>query len=214
MRVYRNTYRDADGVRREAANWYVEFRDQNGQPKRLPAFTDKRQSEELGRNLDRLVVYRQTAAPPDPTLSRWLQALPAKLQDYLVGLELLDRERAAGNRPLSDHLADFKAGMQADGRHPRHVQWTEAQIRQVLDGCHFKFWPDVSAGKVQTFLADLRKRTEIKQRTYNGYVTAVTQFATWAVNDGRIPTHRWPRSRSSRRSPTGRSAEPCRWMSC
>lgn len=39
----------------EAAKWYVEFRDHLERIKRLPAFTDKAQSEAFGRKIERLV---------------------------------------------------------------------------------------------------------------------------------------------------------------
>jgi hypothetical protein len=55
MRVFKTNYKDKKGRTREASKWYVEFRDQLEYVRRLPAFESKAASEELGRNLDKLV---------------------------------------------------------------------------------------------------------------------------------------------------------------
>jgi hypothetical protein len=49
FRVFKTTYKDAKGRTKEAAKWYVEFRDQLETVRRLPAFTSKAASEELVR---------------------------------------------------------------------------------------------------------------------------------------------------------------------
>ncbi len=56
-RLFKTTYKDGNGRTREAAKWYVEFRDHNRTVRRLPAFTSKAASEEMGRNVVKLVEY-------------------------------------------------------------------------------------------------------------------------------------------------------------
>ncbi len=55
-RVFKTTYTDRKGKPREAAKWYVEFRDHLDTVSRLPAFASKAASEEMGRNLEKLVA--------------------------------------------------------------------------------------------------------------------------------------------------------------
>lgn len=74
-RVFQTTYKDRNGERRTAARWYCEIRDAQGVVRRLPAFTDKRASEELGRKLDRLVSLRISGEQPNAAMSRWLETL-------------------------------------------------------------------------------------------------------------------------------------------
>ena len=57
MRVFKTTYKDRDGRTKEAAKWYVEFKDHLETVRRLPAFVSKAASEEMGRNLEKLVAY-------------------------------------------------------------------------------------------------------------------------------------------------------------
>ena len=54
MRVFRATYNDRKGRKRESTKLYVEFRDHNNRVRRLPAFKHKRASEEFGRKLEAL----------------------------------------------------------------------------------------------------------------------------------------------------------------
>ncbi len=73
MRLFKPKYRDRSGQLITAAKWYVEFRDQRDTTRRLPAFSSKPASEELGKNLDRLVSYYvATAGQTDPALQAWL----------------------------------------------------------------------------------------------------------------------------------------------
>ena len=57
FRLFKTTYNDAQGRTRQAAKWYVEFRDHNEIIRRLPAFTSKSASTEIGRNIVKLVGY-------------------------------------------------------------------------------------------------------------------------------------------------------------
>ncbi len=122
MRVFRTTYKDAKGKTKQAAKWYVELRDQRETIRRLPAFTSKAASEEMGRNLERLVGYhRATGGQIDPALSDWLAGLPQRTRDRLVAIGLLDSERVAVSKPLADHLEDFGAALAAKGSSSQYV---------------------------------------------------------------------------------------------
>ena len=56
--------------------WYIELRDHLQTVRRFPAFEDKRQSEALGRQIERLVRYKVSGEQPDPQLSQWLEQIP------------------------------------------------------------------------------------------------------------------------------------------
>ncbi|MHC4610052.1 MAG: hypothetical protein ACYS7M_06855, partial [Planctomycetota bacterium] len=108
MRLFKTTYKDANGKTRQAAKWYVEFRDQNETIRRSPAFTSKAASDELGRNVVKLVAYfKASGGQTDPGLAEWLAGLPQRAQDKLVSIGVLDAERVAVSKPLSAHLDDF-----------------------------------------------------------------------------------------------------------
>src|SRR5262245_57340178 len=108
FRVFKATYKDRRGKSRQSAKWDVEFRDHNETVRRLPAFTSKAASEEMGRNLVKLVEYHKaTGGQTDPSLSRWLATLPPQTREKLVAIGLLNRERVAAGKMLAEHLADF-----------------------------------------------------------------------------------------------------------
>ncbi len=67
----------------------------------------------------------------------------------------------------------------------------------AIEGCKFAYWGDISASRVERFLADLRKdklvKTEekpktvrgISAQTFNFYLQAIKQFCRWMVLDQR-----------------------------
>src|SRR5262245_13403376 len=109
MRVFKTTYKDRKGRTKEASSWYVEFRDHLETVRRLPAFPSKAASEEMGRNLERLVAYHKASGgQTDPALTRFLAGLASRTREKLVAIGLLAAERVAAGKPLADHLADFE----------------------------------------------------------------------------------------------------------
>ena len=190
MRVFRTTYRDGKGKTRQAAKWYVEFIDHRETVRRLPAFSSKAASEEMGRNVEKLVGYfRATGGQTDPRLTRWLSELPQRTRDKLVSIGLLDAERVAAKKPLSEHLDDFRAALTAKGCTAKQVQQVSGRVQRVFDGCGFKHYGDIGASKVMAHLDGLRRDTEKKRgmsaQTFNFYLGAVKQFCRWMVKDRR-----------------------------
>jgi len=190
MRVFKTTYKDKKGRTQKAAKWYVEFRDQLECVRRLPAFESKAASQELGRNLDKLVAYHKSSGgQTDPSITAWLTGLPRKTRERLVAIGLLNPERVAVSKALGDHLADWMETLKARGCSGRHVDLVVSRARKVTDGCGFRYFGEISGSKVLTFLNDLRADTEkrrgISTQTFNFYLQAVKQFCRWMVKDRR-----------------------------
>src|SRR6516225_7398947 len=123
MRVFKTTYKDRKGRTKEAAAWYVEFRDHLETVRRLPAFVSKAASEEMGRNLEKLVAYyKASGGQTDPALTRFLTDLPARTREKLVAIGLLAPERVAVSKTLAEHLEDFGRALAAKGNTPFHVE--------------------------------------------------------------------------------------------
>jgi hypothetical protein len=61
-------------------------------------------------------------------------------------------------RPLAEHLTEWKASLLAGGATAKHVKQTVACARRVLDACGFVFIADLSASRVQQYVAGLRER--------------------------------------------------------
>jgi integrase len=61
-------------------------------------------------------------------------------------------------RPLAEHLADWEASLLASGSTAKHVKQTLACARRVFEACGFVFMADLSASRVQQYLARLREQ--------------------------------------------------------
>ena len=149
----------------ESRKWYVEYRDADGIVRRVPGFADKKATEQLAARLEREAAQRKTG--------------------------LIDRHAEHRKRPLSEHLEEWEQALIAKGTTPHHATVQRTRAGAVLDGCGFRFWPEISASKAQEFVADLRKDAKDKRgispRTANAYLQAVKQFGNWMVRDDRAP---------------------------
>ncbi len=190
MRVFQSTYRDRKtGKTRKTKVWYCELRDHNRDVRRLSGFTDRRQTEALGRRMEELVAMKLTCEAPDASMTRWLETIPDKLRKRLAYIGLIDSRRAAASKPLSDHLEDFEAALLAKGNTESHARLTKARAKRLITGSGFVHWSDFSASKVERHLAELRtgttNRKSIGALTSNHHLGALKSFCRWMVMDRR-----------------------------
>jgi len=200
MRVFKTTYNDKQGRTKQAAKWYIEFIGLHETVHRLPAFTSKSASEEVMRNIGKLVGYsKASGGQVDPSLSTWLAGLPVKMRDTFVRWGILPAERVAVAKPLADHLNDFHASIKAKGSTTRHADLVTGRARRVMRECSFKFYGDIRADRVMTFLSELQQdkvtldeageivvtKRGISAQTFNFHQAAVKQFCRWMVKERR-----------------------------
>src|SRR5581483_7194668 len=108
--------------------------------------------------------------PNRPALARWLAGLPQKVQDKLVKIGLLDGQRVAVGKPLTDHLQDWKQTLADRNNSPKHVRISYKRVRALLDGCKFSTLADVQASRVESWLAQERRADRLPITTSNYYL--------------------------------------------
>ncbi len=87
-------------------------------------------------------------------------------------------------RPLVVHLEDFEKNLRHKGNTEDYCRLKRGRAEAVMTGCRFRYPGDISASRVQEYLAELKKSRS--QQTVNHYLTAVKQFTRWMVRDHRI----------------------------
>jgi integrase len=193
VRVYKPTYKAADGSSRVSTRWAAEWRWQD-RVCRAALFTDKGASVEAARRIGKLADLRAAGEGPDPDLSRWIESSPAALRAYLARVGMLDARRLTSAKPLTVHLADWKAALLAKGATERHVGIVHRRASRALTACGFRFWGDVRAEPLAHYLAklkttnlndDARTAKGASPQTVNFYAKALRQFARWMLREGR-----------------------------
>lgn len=165
----------------------MEVRDHEECVQRLPAFKDKRSSEEFGRRLEKLIACRAVGERPTGELALWLESLPKAIMEKLLRRGILDSKHAAASKPLSEHLRDWSTALSAKGDCKSHVKQEVSKVARIAKGCRFGKWSDISASRLEAYLADLRRSQGMSIRTSNGYLGAFRTFVRWAVRDGHAP---------------------------
>jgi len=155
--------RKRDGKVAKSRYWYGQHRDGQGKLVRVKLAPDKREAERL---------MAEHVAQAERTR-----------------LGLVSRYAPHQKRPLSEHLAEYGTFLRAKGRTRKHVGETVAKCRAVLDGCGFRSVADLSASRVQEWLASLRERG-LSASTANHYLRAIKSFTVWLVRDGRTGENR------------------------
>jgi integrase len=166
-------YKDASGKTAEAPlneagtriqllsrKWYGEYRDADGIEQCVPLSANKTAAEQMLAELVRKAEYKK-----------------ANLSDPF--------EEHRG-RPLAEHLDDFEASLRNKGDTETHARLVSNRCRRIVQACGFVFMADVSASRVQEFLADLRNVEGMSIQTSNFYLSALKQFCRWLVKDRRM----------------------------
>lgn len=187
MRVFRQKYRNKRGTLKETSKWYVEIVDHLERTQRIPGYTDKKATEEFGRKLEKLVAFRSLNDAPDPSLKRWLESLGKQTRSRLAKIDLIDAKLDAGGKLLLKHLEDFHDSLRNKNRSAVHCDVQKARIRNVIDGCGFKYSSEINAARVEQYLADARDAGKgISIQTSNYYLQAFKQFCRWLVKERRL----------------------------
>jgi len=184
MRVFRSTYRDREGKKCKTSKFYVEFKDHLELTRRLPGFTDRRQSEALGRQIEKLVGCKGSGEPPDVYLARWLESIPAKMREHFVRIGLIDASRAAAGKLLLEHIGDFEQSLIDKGNTLKQAQMTVSRVRRIASEGRFTTWTDIAASRVQRCIAKMQENG-LGKKTANYYLRAFQHFARWMVDDRR-----------------------------
>ena len=200
MRLYRPTWKAENGERKESSRWWLDFTDGNRRRLRLPGLSDRRQTEALARNVERLLNIRQSGDALPADMLKWLEAVPADFRQRLADAGLIDKDRAGGMAALmvldendkitGGHLADFLADAQARNVSPVQVHMLGQRCRDVLRRAGAKWLRDLSAASIQAAIAALTTATKehpdgLSKQSLCHYVRAVKQFSKWLQRERR-----------------------------
>ena len=127
--------------------------------------------------------WRETRAYTDKVASATLEAeLLTKMERGMVGL--VDPMEEHRRTPLKKHLEDFGTHLENKENTFEHVTKTLQRCQAVLDGIEAELIGDITAGRVETCLADLRRKG-LSKSSSNHYFGAVRTFCRWLVKDRR-----------------------------
>ena len=187
MRIYRPQRRNADGTETPYQKFYCELRTTDGRIKRVPGFADKRLTESLGRNVQRLIDCRASGETLPQDTAKWIENLPQQTTEVLARWGLLAGSTLAAGKALGEHLADWECGMMAKGMTRKHAMTMHNHALRIFTACNAKFLADIRPGDVQSAIA-AQKTSGLSLQTCNHLTKAVKAFTRWACRDGRLQT--------------------------
>lgn len=123
--------KDGRNYLRPSKCWYFKCRDGHGTVKRFKGFSDLKATEQLAAETERKVAR--------------------------VRVGIIDPSEEHARRSLIDHLNDYAAHLEAKGNVAAHNRASVAKVSAIMNGCGFVYPPDLDAGKVTAWLADLRR---------------------------------------------------------
>ena len=83
-----------------------------------------------------------------------LAELLKRIENEKAGV--IDRTAPHRKRPLASHLSDWLDSLRANGRDQTYLGLKTGRVRAVVEGCGWLFTGDMSADRLETYLAGLR----------------------------------------------------------
>jgi integrase len=154
-----------NGKSNRGAPWYISWVDENG----------KRRTE-CTRTSDKSAAMRIAAKK---------EADAALIRSGVID-PVAQSVQAESRRPIEEHLADFRAKMQAAGRSGKHIEETCRYIHTVCTDCKFKTPSDIAAVPVSRFIQKLIDSGR-SHRTCAAHTIAFKSFVKWLVAGGKLP---------------------------
>ena len=188
MRLFRHKI-TRGGKSVKSKKWYAEFYTPTGKRCRLPLFEKERISRRYADKIADLLALKQSGELPGAELQRWINDLPQKMLSKLAGWELIDSTRAAAAMTLQSHLTEYRDYLNHKGTTPKYADKVHNRAKAILDGCKFRTLADVSASRIQAFLADEIDSGRLSRKTCNHYLAACKGFFKWLCRDGRAHTN-------------------------
>jgi integrase len=88
-------------------------------------------------------------------------------------------------RPLFEHIDDWERDIINRGRTAKHATLSAGRVRRAVEECRFGVIGDLSASRVQEYLAAMRQNDATSVSTSNHVLTALKGFCKWLVKDRR-----------------------------
>jgi len=145
--------------------WYIHYTDGTGRRKMVKGSTDKKVTEAIARKLEQDAMLRRRGVI-DSTA---------------------DKLAAAAQKPLAEHLEDFKKSLDSKDVTPRYIRETKSYIETTFKECSFDTLDDLDVAKIQAFIADQKKAGK-GFRTINARLTALKSFTRWLWRMERLRT--------------------------
>ena len=145
-------------IRKQSQCWYIDYKTAEGTRKRVKAFKDKQATAQLAAKLEKEAELAQAG--------------------------IIDRFKEHRKRPLAEHIADFKTSLINKGTTEKHACLVYNRAKAIIENCKFTYIADISASKVQKYLAE-RRRDGLSIRSSNFYLQAVKQVCRWLLADNR-----------------------------
>ncbi len=183
MSIFRRKRANGKGKTIPDGVYTIEFRDHSGIVRRVSGSTDKSASREVERQLKRLVALRMAGSGPDADSTRFLECCQPELRERLGEWGMISTSHAKGGTPLSALVESWGAHLRAQEFGESHCRESVSCVRRVLRETGIAYWSEISADKIEIWLAELRKSgTSI--RTSNSYLTKLKAFCNWMLSTG------------------------------
>lgn len=184
MAVFKRKRRNAKGVVTPDRSYTIKFVDHNGITRRIAGFSDKSASLQLERTFKRLVEIRMSDSHIDGQLSRALDACPKIILQKLAKWGMIEARRIAGDKSLSDHIADWQVALEMKGDTTTHIKVVAAKVMRLVKFCGWKYLADANLDEANRWIRS-RKKARVALQTINHDIQAVRGLWNWLVQEGK-----------------------------
>jgi len=164
-----------DKILVEVTHWQISFEDRFDIKRQLKAYINQRATQDLADKIQDLLDGRTPNA-------EWIEKLSPTIRNELIKFGLIDSQKAAIGKPISEHVQEFGGHLTKKERNPIYIKEITGTLNRIFTDCGFATWTDISAVRLRDYLDDLRDGGNgISKRRYNGLLGTAKFFCRWMV---------------------------------
>ncbi len=174
--------KSGDKILCETGHWHIKFVDNLSIRRELKAYTFEQATQRLADRIQQLLNCKANNQAVDSELQKFIEQLPVKIRNELIGFGLLSGKSTATGKLLTEHIEDFKDYLTKKERGQRHIKAVTWTLKRIFRDCDFTTWTDISAEVLKNYLDDKRDGGKgISKGRYNNVLKMIKHFCRWVV---------------------------------
>ena len=157
-----------DKILVEVTHWQISFEDRFDIKRQLKAYINQRATQDLADKIQDLLDGRTPNA-------EWIEKLSPTIRNELIKFGLIDSQKAAIGKPLSEHIEEFKDHLTKKERNPKHIKEVTGTLNRVFTDCGFITDGIISSKTERLSRWPKRRRQRHKQTPIQ-----------WSVGNGKV----------------------------
>lgn len=182
-KVSKKQLHNTQNTRKFSSEYYIDFLDHLGNARSVRYGKGRKNCEDAGRIIEKLVVLKKENDYPDSELTAWIKDSPPQVQGALISSGIITQPKNQAVVPLASHIAAWKDALLSQGCSSASAEQHTSHALSVFRMAGMRMWDDISLDRIRKVLSGRNIFKYIKNR--HECAESLVRFAHWMRESNR-----------------------------